>query len=1265
MRITQAVVVGGPKHLAGHVGQEVKETVDALFKVSPEKSVLVPSRDTATGFRPMALEDRHVGAGFVIEQGKANEVIAPAPELLAAFKGIASRRAFVPEIYSHVLDRNMRFMVSLPPNFDAAKASEYPVVHVLPGTQTMAWYLAEGGLNGKLESTLRARGLPDAIVVVAERFERTVSDAVNAKGKAALGEVQGYLMTAFGAAPKIDATLVLPELASYQASIAAPVQHEDRRGFVADQHAMRTEEKPRQNWFGSMLSIFLGADNAPSSSNRSSDFGSSTVDKSDKGDKSFFKKPSWDGAIVVATGDRPKVTQASSWDGKVKLGKLPDASFFEPLRERSSAGIAVAALASKIADGSVPYAAIVPKGFDPKKHYPVEIVHADADFAKIVSKLGEAQLDIADRIVLVVDAKAFEKASKKDPSALASHAKYELLAAVSDQLPIDLGRVHDARSLGGDAEQWVARVQIASTSPARSAGGPVVFSEGQWVHAAPTLDHERSFPRLGFGVKGDSAIPREMQKQPADHGTMFVPVIDSKAVDKPFRAGVYLPPGYDPASSEKLPVLVMLPGKGGALEQWTSAGSITPKLDELMRGNGQKMIVVIPDKTDSLWFDYDKNGEPSVGDKGKRNYEGLLMDEILPFVTKTLNADPDRLSIAGISRGGFGAMSLAARHPGKFNAVSAHSAVLALEHKGGELGKLAAGEMSKHLGPEGHPVWSQVNPLDLVASGKLGNKPPRVLVDIGADDPYFVDDNLAFGRALADAKVPHELKVYGGDTDKKHNWDTWATLFPSWIAFHQETFGKAGDVKLKGVVDLTADVTKERGEARAKLEKELAGRIDTMARQIPSLTSDDRAHEVISYSESKRYVHRPLAALQEGIDGVKRDLQTLEGKPLHVLEARVGPLEGRVSELQMRLERGRSSLIGVTPAPVQAAPGALEKLPGNVLADLKAAMSAVPELAKPLAKLATVRPGVFIGNDDMTGVNFAKQLREFVTSDVFDAKKDSRGMAEFIERMAERRYDWRRGGFSNAVTATMNTIFNHPGIVLTLTTASRRDQALEFPAFYAGDPATKLRPMGDFKAAFSNVSGTDSSFGHLPSADLGYERAILRMVRDELCPPKDSMPDTRAFGQRTNMPVAEGLAKLRGREVLYGYAMKIKTGQDLVDAVLSQGKEGLAMSDMKLGYNGKLQGLHFPVFYDYDPKTRTIEMQHWGAGPVRLKIDGLQLDDVGVYFENTPGMQKFLTPEKQGNWDAIRRARDKAAEALNPRRPIDAKEPKAERPKDD
>ena len=136
------------------------------------------------------------------------------------------------------------------------------------------------------------------------------------------------------------------------------------------------------------------------------------------------------------------------------------------------------------------------------------------------------------------------------------------------------------------------------------------------------------------------------------------------------------------------------------------------------------------------------------------------------------------------------------------------------------------------------------------------------------------------------------------------------------------------------------------------------------------------------------------------------------------------------------------------------------------------------------------------------------------------------------------------------------------------------------------------------------------------------------------------MPSDRAFGQRTNMPVAEGLAKVRGREVQYGYAFAIKSGRDLEEALLTQGTEGLAMADTKISYAGApFVSVHFPVFYGYDAKTRTVLMQEWSRGPVRMNLDDLKLDEVSLYFEPHKDLERFLTPEKQANWKDIQRAR--------------------------
>jgi hypothetical protein len=575
--------------------------------------------------------------------------------------------------------------------------------------------------------------------------------------------------------------------------------------------------------------------------------------------------------------------------------------------------------------------------------------------------------------------------------------------------------------------------------------------------------------------------------------------------------------------------------------------------------------------------------------------------------------------------------------------------VLALEHEG-ELSRMAGGEISKHFGDAGDPVWKAYNPKDLIESGKM-SKEKRVLVDIGAQDPYFLDDNVRFADALDKKGIGYELKIWDGEgrAEKKHNWDTWSPLLPSWIAFHQKSFGKPGAVDLEGVKDVTDTVRADRSKGLKATEQELRERAGKLSAQIPAITDAEQALSLITYSEPRRSIARPLADLARAGEEIKQVVRALEREPhVHVLEARIGKAEGLVEEHASRVRRARNAFVGTAVLQVKAKPGALDALPGPAKADLGKVLEIIPEMRGALEKLATVRPGVFAGKDEITGLAFSAQLRDFVKSKHFDEKKDRAGLVEFIDRMAERRFDWRRGGYSNAVTAVMNTIFQHPGIVLQLTMASRKDDTLKYKTFYPGDPASTVKPMGDLESAFSRVDSTDSGFGGLPSADLGYERAILRIVRNALCPPAESMPDTRAFGQRTNMPVAEGLAKLRGREMLYGYAMNLKTGDDLVKAVLSQGKEGLAMADTKISVRGgPFENVHFPVFYDFDPQTRTIEMQHWSLGATRVKVDELRFEDVGIYYEPHADLEPFLTPEKQGNWKAIKAAR-RFAEGLEP-----------------
>jgi hypothetical protein len=202
------------------------------------------------------------------------------------------------------------------------------------------------------------------------------------------------------------------------------------------------------------------------------------------------------------------------------------------------------------------------------------------------------------------------------------------------------------------------------------------------------------------------------------------------------------------------------------------------------------------------------------------------------------------------------------------------------------------------------------------------------------------------------------------------------------------------------------------------------------------------------------------------------------------------------------------------------------------------------------------------------------------------------------------------------------------------------------PSQFDGDWRRQLNATGDFKAGFLPVDGAEN-YAHegLPPAELGYERGLLRAIRDELAPYPNELPSDR-FARNAD-PVAVGLGKLLNQEVRYGYAHKLKTGDDLVKAVESQGIEGLAFGDLKVHVsNGsgesRLLALHFPVFYDYDPKTRTLAYQEWTHGERRVPVDAIEnIEEASLYYRPSAGLAPFLTPQEQPNFTRPRRDDDR------------------------
>ena len=261
--------------------------------------------------------------------------------------------------------------------------------------------------------------------------------------------------------------------------------------------------------------------------------------------------------------------------------------------------------------------------------------------------------------------------------------------------------------------------------------------------------------------------------------------IRTPALASDTRVRVLLPAGYAKAKQRRYPVLYLLHGASGNFTDWTVAG------DAERTTAGKPVIVVMPDGGRGGWYTNWYNG----GKGGKPEWERYHIDELISIVDRryrTVAARRGR-AIAGLSMGGFGAFSYAARHPDLFAYAASFSGGVDLNLK---LGGLNAGEVAVDAtavqdgGEKGSVFgdfetdnirWRGHNPPDLAANlrglglalytgngqpgGPFGNSTPD-LIELGTHEMSArVDERL---RKLG---IAHLLDDYGPGA---HTWPYWA-----------------------------------------------------------------------------------------------------------------------------------------------------------------------------------------------------------------------------------------------------------------------------------------------------------------------------------------------------------------------------------------------------------------------------------------------------------------------------------------------------------
>lgn len=270
---------------------------------------------------------------------------------------------------------------------------------------------------------------------------------------------------------------------------------------------------------------------------------------------------------------------------------------------------------------------------------------------------------------------------------------------------------------------------------------------------------------------------------------------ESQTIGLPMRFSVYLPPQLQAQAEKdatsgaavmgqgKVPVLFFLAGltcteetfmiKAGAQRYAAEHGLMLITPDTSPRGAG------VEGETDHWDLGVGAGFYLDATQPGwNQNYrmESYVTQELFEIATQVLPGDSQRMGIFGHSMGGHGALTLALRHPGKYQSVSAFAPICApLQCPWGEKA------FSTYLGAD-KAVWAEHDASVLMS--KVRNPyPAGILVDQGLADNFLPTQLYpeAFEQACQQAGQPLTLRRHEG---YDHGYYFIATFIQDHMEFH-------------------------------------------------------------------------------------------------------------------------------------------------------------------------------------------------------------------------------------------------------------------------------------------------------------------------------------------------------------------------------------------------------------------------------------------------------------------------------------------------
>lgn len=316
-----------------------------------------------------------------------------------------------------------------------------------------------------------------------------------------------------------------------------------------------------------------------------------------------------------------------------------------------------------------------------------------------------------------------------------------------------------------------------------------------------------AFPDPGamLGLPAALAVASLLGAHPvvdSTHGTVRTDSFPSRALGVEKALVVYLPPSYGREPRRRYPVAYYLHGLWGDETNWTALGHLDAAMDSLVARGMPEMIVVMPDGDDGWYTTWQTSPDRArcAADTTRKEparsycvararYDDYVARDVVTYVDAHYRTIADRAArgIAGLSMGGYGAVTLALAHPEVFATAASHSGVLAPLYAGphpfdgaarwpatpDSLRRPYGGifpSLARAFGADTSGWWRRDPGRAAARTAAQARTPiPALFVDVGVGDA-FVDQARAFRAEAARLGIPVTYAEWPG----AHSWAYWS-----------------------------------------------------------------------------------------------------------------------------------------------------------------------------------------------------------------------------------------------------------------------------------------------------------------------------------------------------------------------------------------------------------------------------------------------------------------------------------------------------------